>query len=453
MIKLDYESVNACAARWASTTWAVSSQFCVLGLAIFLIHLSLRQAAPNWRYWLWQLLAVKLLLMPYWTAAVPWSSPVRAIATAESVVPVEVPQVERKLAIKSSEPAKVVGPERPIPMLRFSNVETRTVARQSSPKSEPASSKTATDTKTTPLTRGTVPKRSENEVKRQSQSDPSPGTSYVSPLAKGTPKTSLAGSATRVFDTPQNTVGGEILETLSTTSSLSLVNDSNIVGSDAAGVDLTEATSTTDLKSSESSARVTETASEPVSPAGLSWKAWLMLAWMAGVSWYSFRILWQGISLNRRLRTASPAEIALVHRVRDATVRLGMRRCPEVRVLDDNISPFVYGLWSPKLILPLELSESFSPEQLELVLLHELAHVRRRDLIWGWIPEFCRILFFFHPLVHAMCYQIRFERELACDQLAIVTSGRDAATYAETLVTVIGQCFKSDIVTSEATRK
>jgi beta-lactamase regulating signal transducer with metallopeptidase domain len=76
---------------------------------------------------------------------------------------------------------------------------------------------------------------------------------------------------------------------------------------------------------------------------------------------------------------------------------------------------------------------------LDQVILHELAHVRRRDLIWGWIPELARLAYFFHPLVYWVGNRIRLERELACDQLAMLHSGGSAATYAETLLTVVSQ--------------
>jgi beta-lactamase regulating signal transducer with metallopeptidase domain len=71
------------------------------------------------------------------------------------------------------------------------------------------------------------------------------------------------------------------------------------------------------------------------------------------------------------------------------------------------------------------------------VLLHELAHVKRRDLLWGWLPEIARLLYWFHPVIHWVYYRLRLERELACDQLAMALSGQSAAGYAETLVRVV----------------
>jgi len=104
---------------------------------------------------------------------------------------------------------------------------------------------------------------------------------------------------------------------------------------------------------------------------------------------------------------------------------------------DQNISPFVCGAWRPLLVLPESLAETLAPSQLRQILLHELAHVRRNDLIWGWAPTLVRIVFVFHPVVHWVVYRLRLERELACDQLAITYSENNPGDYANTLVHVV----------------
>ena len=65
------------------------------------------------------------------------------------------------------------------------------------------------------------------------------------------------------------------------------------------------------------------------------------------------------------------------------------------------------------------------------------AHVKRRDLLWGWTAEIARMVYFFHPLVWWAGYRLRLERELACDQLAMAVSGHPPADYAQTLVQVV----------------
>src|SRR5262249_47363954 len=100
-------------------------------------------------------------------------------------------------------------------------------------------------------------------------------------------------------------------------------------------------------------------------------------------------------------------------------------------------SPFVCGVRRPVLVVPAELLTALSDSEKRYVLLHELAHIRRRDLAWGWIGELARALYFFHPLAHWLSYRLRLERELACDQWALGISGKDPAEYAATLVRVV----------------
>src|SRR6266566_1891770 len=66
------ESMNATAAVWGERMWAVAWQSAILAAAVALLAgLFLRRAPPSIRYWVWQVLALKLLLMPFWAFAIP----------------------------------------------------------------------------------------------------------------------------------------------------------------------------------------------------------------------------------------------------------------------------------------------------------------------------------------------------------------------------------------------
>jgi beta-lactamase regulating signal transducer with metallopeptidase domain len=108
-----------------------------------------------------------------------------------------------------------------------------------------------------------------------------------------------------------------------------------------------------------------------------------------------------------------------------------------VRLIDDSTSPLVCGVFRPVLVLPATLFAALDEAACRQVLLHELAHVQRRDLLLGWIPEIARALYFFNPVAHWLCSRIRLERELACDQIAMALGGKDVGEYALTLVQVV----------------
>ena len=169
----------------------------------------------------------------------------------------------------------------------------------------------------------------------------------------------------------------------------------------------------------------------------ITWQSWLLWAWMIVVLVQIIRVVWLRIRLAGLLRTAVPATGELATLMQDSVKLLGLQRVPQVVLTEIECSPFVCGIVRPVIVLPKSLTSSFDPKRMQQVLLHELAHVKRLDLLWGWIPEIARIIYFFHPFVHWVSYRIRLERELSCDQLAMAHSGQDAADYADTLVQVV----------------
>jgi hypothetical protein len=172
----------------------------------------------------------------------------------------------------------------------------------------------------------------------------------------------------------------------------------------------------------------------------VDWRSWLMLGWALAVVFQVSRVLRQWHRLGRLLDRARPADdpglIALVAGLSD---RVGLRRPPRVLEADGIGSPFVCGLGRPTLVMPEGLPRALDSEALRSVLLHELAHLGRRDLFWDWIPALARILFPMLPAALIVSGRIRLERELACDRIAMVFGGQDAAGYASTLVAVIGR--------------
>jgi beta-lactamase regulating signal transducer with metallopeptidase domain len=170
------------------------------------------------------------------------------------------------------------------------------------------------------------------------------------------------------------------------------------------------------------------------------WRAWLLLGWALVVAGQVIAIAHQRQLLERLLRQAAcPGDPALLRLSAELSSRIGLRRQPEVKTTDGDGSPFVCGLRHPILVLPRGLADSIGHEALRSVLLHELAHLKRRDLLWDWIPTVARVLYFFHPAAHYIVYRARLERELACDQAAMALTGQGAACYASTLVEVVSR--------------
>jgi beta-lactamase regulating signal transducer with metallopeptidase domain len=170
----------------------------------------------------------------------------------------------------------------------------------------------------------------------------------------------------------------------------------------------------------------------------LSWHSWLVIAWLGGVALLAGRTVLQQRRLQQTLGCAMPAtEPRLLAMVDQAAAQLGLRRAPRLLLIEADVSPFVCGLFRPVVVLPRSLLGTLDTTGWRQVLLHELAHLKRHDLWWGWLPEIARLIYFFHPVAHWLCSRIRLERELACDQLAMALSGESAADYAMVLVQVV----------------
>jgi hypothetical protein len=88
---------------------------------------------------------------------------------------------------------------------------------------------------------------------------------------------------------------------------------------------------------------------------------------------------------------------------------------PALRVTGGLVSPQLAGVLRPCLLLPRRALEAGRRGELALVLAHELAHLRRRDLLLGWVPALARTLFFFHPLAGVAVREYALAREAACD--------------------------------------
>lgn len=115
--------------------------------------------------------------------------------------------------------------------------------------------------------------------------------------------------------------------------------------------------------------------------------------------------------------------------------RMGLADAPRLVRSADVQMPFAAGLRRPVVVLPVE-SEAWSAERRTAVLIHELAHVRRRDLLGHALGRVACALYWFHPLVWTAARGLRAESERACDDLALTFGARPSA-YAEHLLDIV----------------
>jgi beta-lactamase regulating signal transducer with metallopeptidase domain/uncharacterized GH25 family protein len=161
--------------------------------------------------------------------------------------------------------------------------------------------------------------------------------------------------------------------------------------------------------------------------------------WLAGVLALSFGVAIQTVRFRRRLaRTSRPAGAMLNNLLQEARREAGVSRWIELMETGAVNSPALFGLWRLRLLLPRGLEEKFTPRELRYIFLHELAHVKRGDLWLNWLVTGLQIVHWFNPLIWFGFARLRADRELACDELALLCAG-DAAgiSYGETVIKLL----------------
>jgi beta-lactamase regulating signal transducer with metallopeptidase domain len=160
---------------------------------------------------------------------------------------------------------------------------------------------------------------------------------------------------------------------------------------------------------------------------------WFVLIWFTGVLVFSVRAL-GGWFLLERLRREKTDQLPEILRERCLVLQHRLRITRTVRYLESRLldSPAVVGWFRPVILLPITALTGLSPQQLEAVIVHELAHIRRFDCFVNLFQIAAETLLFYHPAVWWVNRSIRAERENCCDDIAVSICG-NAHDYAKAL--------------------
>ena len=172
----------------------------------------------------------------------------------------------------------------------------------------------------------------------------------------------------------------------------------------------------------------------PVVRSGFAWEEGCVVVWVIGVALMTLRIMFaffQLQTLRNQSKTPNESIVQLVERLlkNDFLVRR-----VEILTTDKLTTAAVAGLFRPVLFIPAAMVTGLSERQLEAVLAHELAHIRRFDVVANLVQMLVEAGLFFNPAVWWISRQVRQEREACCDVAGVQASG-DAAFYSETLAT------------------
>ena len=167
----------------------------------------------------------------------------------------------------------------------------------------------------------------------------------------------------------------------------------------------------------------------------IDWRGWAIAAWECGLAIMTLPVLISLLGLWRLGRNAKRIEVGSWERLlRECAGRLRLRHPVTLLRGRRQAMPMTWGILSPKLLLPPEADE-WSRDRRRVVLMHELAHIKRGDFLTQLIVHLARAVYWFNPLIWIASKRIALESEGACDDLVLAQDTK-ASDYAEHLLTV-----------------
>lgn len=178
---------------------------------------------------------------------------------------------------------------------------------------------------------------------------------------------------------------------------------------------------------------------QPAVKADPSFNAYLVLSyiWAAVFCCLSAMTLWQVQRFNRIKKNAIPATNQQEQLLQNNKNKLGINKTIPLLYSRQIQSPLTFGLFKPVVILPFSIEQQLTQNQLNHVLLHELGHIQRRDILWNWLAYWATLLHWFNPLVWYASRCMKADMEIACDAKVLANiSQQDRNDYGLTLINV-----------------
>ncbi len=186
---------------------------------------------------------------------------------------------------------------------------------------------------------------------------------------------------------------------------------------------------------------------EPVSVVGVSSFSGIILlniigfVWLAGTLFQFFRWQYRLNNLKRELLNYShAAPESLQNILGQLRQKIGLKKNVNALLVDRKVEPGVLGIFTPRIILPTYLYKNLSASELEPILIHELAHVKRQDNLWGFMQMLLYCFLWFNPLIWWLNRRLTWESERSCDEEVLIQSN-DKNNYAKGIIIVSHYCI------------
>jgi beta-lactamase regulating signal transducer with metallopeptidase domain len=182
--------------------------------------------------------------------------------------------------------------------------------------------------------------------------------------------------------------------------------------------------------------------------AGIPWGTVVLAVWAVGalITLGRYAVAVVTVRLIAR-RAHAVTDGPWMERVREAGAELGMREPVRLLQAEGAAMPMTWGILRPVVLVPAE-ADGWTAERARVVLLHELAHVARRDCLWQTVARLACAAYWFHPGVWWAAQQMHVEREQACDD-QVLAAGTRPSDYAGHLLEV-ARAFRTRPLTAAA---
>ncbi|MEM1159194.1 MAG: M56 family metallopeptidase [Verrucomicrobiota bacterium] len=152
----------------------------------------------------------------------------------------------------------------------------------------------------------------------------------------------------------------------------------------------------------------------------------ILLVWVwltTAIGTFSLPVV-QSVRFSGRLRNAPLLQSSLHLKIfEECKETLNVKQDVQLVELEDWKTPAIYGIWRPHLLLPAGLKETVSEDEFRMILLHELIHLKKHDIIWNWVVILLNSIYWFNPLVWISMNQFNSDREVLCDLLVLEKLG------------------------------
>ncbi len=167
----------------------------------------------------------------------------------------------------------------------------------------------------------------------------------------------------------------------------------------------------------------------------------LLLIWLFGMAAFLVSTVVMNKRFSRSIQGQTLHHWFVLAGLEEVIEKLNMKRDIPLTFTSAVGTPSLFGLFNPRILMPEALTSLFTQEQLKFILVHELLHYKRKDILVNWLMQALLILHWFNPFIWYAFRKLREDQEQACDAMTLRYFGPDHSKgYAGTLIKLLECC-------------